>query len=49
MHDRITVFTGDNLKVLSSSFSKKHKLSSALEEKLEKMLYEQVKNLSENS
>jgi hypothetical protein len=49
MSDKITVFTGDNLKVLSLNFAKKHKLSTTLEQKLENMLYEQVKNLSENS
>ena len=45
MHDKITVFTGDNLKKLANEFTVKHNLSKALEGKLLNMLEEQVKSI----
>jgi hypothetical protein len=45
MHDKITVYLGDNLKQLAHEFTVKHKLTKALENKLFNMLEDQVKKL----
>lgn len=45
MHDKITVYSGDNLKQLAGDFTVKHNLSKALEVKLLNMLEEQVKSI----
>lgn len=46
LHDKITVFAGDDLKQLAREFTSKHGLSNALENKLLSMLQEQVRSLS---
>ena len=46
LHDKITVFAGDDLKLLANEFTNKHGLSKALENKLLSMLQEQVRSLA---
>ena len=45
LHDKITVYSGDNLRKLANEFTSKHNLSKALENKLLNMLEEQVKSI----
>lgn len=45
MHDKITVYQGDDLKQLANEFKTKNGLTKMLESKLLSMLQEQVKNL----
>ena len=46
MHDKITVFANDDLNELAKTFAKKHNLPPNLEDKLQRMLNEQVNSIS---
>ena len=46
MHDKLTVYKGDDLSIIAHEFAVKHTLSESLENKLYMMLDEQVKSIS---